>query len=314
MSDPIIEAVAELLSESRAELQAQLDESATALSAQQRSLQDALDCLHTRLDAIGSATTQTVEGALQSVSNMLDQVAAHARTMKELVESRTNDLRGAIGDLEECNAQRAASITKLGERIDAVSDRIDDTESGLLERVDARLQQSDAQVLRLAGLVDGLRTSVAREVRDGRDGEFPPPVPWEAGKAYPQGALVTARGGLFYAKRNTDQDIDGATWLPLARGVDRIEVEHDPDGDDPRTVEIVVTLSDGTATRTATRLPLPLHLGKWLAERHYKLADEVAWNGSTWRAARRSLNETPGASDAWLLVAKSGLRAGKGAA
>lgn len=78
--------------------------------------------------------------------------------------------------------------------------------------------------------------------------------------------------------------------------------------DDPRTYVLRLTLADGEAIEHTFSLPVPLHCGKWDAERAYRLNDMVAWSGNTWCARRETTGEEPGRTDGWRLVAKQGKR------
>lgn len=92
--------------------------------------------------------------------------------------------------------------------------------------------------------------------------------------------------------------------VKAATGIDDIAVEMSGD----RTLRLSVVLTDGRTIAKDVDLPIPIHHGRWENGREYGLGDEVANNGCSWRAKRKTTSEPP--SQDWLLVAKQGSKGG----
>src|SRR5262249_37349732 len=88
------------------------------------------------------------------------------------------------------------------------------------------------------------------------------------------------------------------------------EVRLVPTGD-PRMFLLRSKSFGGDVVDAPLEIRVPVHFGAWNATKLYGLGDEVAWNGCSWRCARRGSDEEPGRSSPWLLVAKQG-RSSKG--
>lgn len=121
--------------------------------------------------------------------------------------------------------------------------------------------------------------------------------------------IVTAVGNVIGALRKETAERITALEAEVAalrgRALRAVEVLAT---DDPRTYVLRLTLADGEAIEHTFSLPVPLHCGKWDAERAYRLNDLTAWSGNTWCARRETAGEEPGRTDAWHLVAKQGKR------
>jgi hypothetical protein len=129
------------------------------------------------------------------------------------------------------------------------------------------------------------------------------------GLAYWGNTLVAHRGGLWQAINNTGEEPGtGNDWRLLANGVS--DISGYVDEDDPRLLTIGHQMSSGATVNLEVRLPLPLHKGRYEPGTEYQQGDEVAWSGSTWRAATATKTEPPSAD--WRLVAKAGERGRRG--
>jgi hypothetical protein len=143
----------------------------------------------------------------------------------------------------------------------------------------------------------------------GDPGLLPEVLLWAPG-TYTRAAAVAHRGGTWQAKCDTHEEPGaGGEWRCIARGIDTMNVE----ATGPRELTLCLRMTDGTELRGAFDHRVPVHLGKWLAERTYAFNDEVAWEGCTWRMTEaQSMGQEPSKSSAWLLVAKQGKRGADG--
>lgn len=137
-------------------------------------------------------------------------------------------------------------------------------------------------------------------------------LPWSVGTIYAGLAVVTHRGGTWQAKCETRSEPGDSSgeWRCLAAGVSAVQITGP--GATPRETMLRVVLSDGSEHAVVLRMQVPVHMGKWEPERTYQVNDEVAWSGSTWRAARELVGTEPGNGEGWLLVAKAGRRGEQG--
>ncbi len=132
---------------------------------------------------------------------------------------------------------------------------------------------------------------------------------WVDGLAYWGNTLVTHRGGLWQAINNTGQEPGlGGDWRLIADGLN--DISGYMAEEDPRLLTLVHEMSGGSIVNLELRLPLPLHKGRYEPGTEYQQGDEVAWSGSTWRAAGTTKTEPP--SPDWRLVAKAGERGRRG--
>jgi hypothetical protein len=123
------------------------------------------------------------------------------------------------------------------------------------------------------------------------------------GVAYQEGTIGTWRGGLWQAWRDTkDVPVEDGGWRLLANGVADVSLIENNAGD---SVSFVMELADQTLVTKHIDLALVKHRGTYDPECEYKLNEEVAWNGSTWRALRSTRGVEPPGED-WRLVAQRG--------
>jgi len=128
---------------------------------------------------------------------------------------------------------------------------------------------------------------------------------YTAGIHYRPGALATHRGGLWQARDDTQAEPGtGLDWRLIANGI--ADLSGSVDENDPRLMTFSMHLASGDQINLEHRLPLPLHRGRYEAGTEYQQGDEVALNGSSWRARETTMTSPPGS--AWLLVAKTGER------
>lgn len=123
------------------------------------------------------------------------------------------------------------------------------------------------------------------------------------GIVYLAGSIVTHRGGTWQALDNTSSEPgDSGLWRLLANGL--TDIGGFMSEDDPRLLTLQHHLASGDTINLEVRLPCPIHRGLWRADAvPYQQGDEVAWNGSSWRAVRETTACPPGPD--WLLVAQA---------
>lgn len=121
------------------------------------------------------------------------------------------------------------------------------------------------------------------------------------GATYEAGDIGTFAGGLWQAKQATPLLPHEApeVWRCLADGVQ--EVRTIANG---RDVTVEVVSSTGTVLASDLHIPYPVHRGTYTEGEVYADGDEVASNGSTWRALRATSTAPPG--DDWQVVAMRG--------
>jgi hypothetical protein len=137
----------------------------------------------------------------------------------------------------------------------------------------------------------------------GPQGLLAPAVTLRDGLEYQEGTIGTYRGGLWQAWRDTKGlPIEDGGWRLLANGVAEAEIVMSATG---KTATIMLAMADNTLITHELELALVEHQGTWDAEREYTLNNEVAWNGSTWRALRSTKGVEPPGED-WRLVAQRG--------
>lgn len=118
---------------------------------------------------------------------------------------------------------------------------------------------------------------------------------------YAMGTVGTWRGGLWQAWRDVKDPpvIDGG-WTLLANGVHDINAYANEE-----TFVLQVDMADNTTASFSADIRTVQHMGAWDVDAEYRVNQEVAWNGSTWRALNTTQGEEPpGAS--WRLVAQRG--------
>lgn len=137
----------------------------------------------------------------------------------------------------------------------------------------------------------------------GPPGLITPAVTLRDGVEYQEGTIGTYRGGVWQAWRDTKGlPIEDGGWKLLANGVAEISLATEVTGE---SAAFLIELSDKTVICKEIELALVKHQGTWEADREYKLNNEVAWNGSTWRALRSTRGVEPPGED-WRLVAQRG--------
>lgn len=121
------------------------------------------------------------------------------------------------------------------------------------------------------------------------------------GASYEAGDIGTFAGGLWQAKQATPLLPHEApeVWRCLADGVQ--EVRTVANG---RDITVEVVRSTGTVLASNLYIPYPVHRGTYAEGEVYAEGDEVASNGSTWRALCDTSTAPPG--DDWQVVAMRG--------
>lgn len=129
---------------------------------------------------------------------------------------------------------------------------------------------------------------------------------WRANKTYPMNSLVVHRGGLWTTPVETSDEPSsvGASWLCLLNGV--FQCDFNVDKGNPRARALSLTLTDGQKVSFDWQEPLSIHCGTYLPDQEYQPGDEVASDGSLWRAINATKMRPPG--EDWLLCASRGAR------
>lgn len=123
------------------------------------------------------------------------------------------------------------------------------------------------------------------------------------GTSYGEGDIGYWRGGLWQARRDTTLTPDhDNSWFLITNGVAEVETSVSPDG---TSGDVAVLFTDGSKRHTSFPLNPIVHLGVWEEGNDYRPNEEVALNGSTWRALRNT-KAPPGDSADWRLVAQRG--------
>lgn len=134
-------------------------------------------------------------------------------------------------------------------------------------------------------------------------GLISPAVTLRSGTEYVEGTIGTYRGGLWQAWRDTkDVPIEDGGWKLLANGVHEVALVDDNSGE---SVSFVVEMTDQTLISKTVELAMVKHCGAYDPDKEYRLNEEIAWNGSTWRALRTTKGVEPPGED-WRLVAQRG--------
>jgi hypothetical protein len=137
----------------------------------------------------------------------------------------------------------------------------------------------------------------------GPAGLVAPAVTLRDGLEYQEGTIGTYRGGVWQAWRDTKGlPVEDGGWRLLANGVADVALIPSTSGE---SVSFVIELADQTLISKEVELALVRHLGTYDPDREYRLNDEIAWNGSTWRALRSTRGVEPPGED-WRLVAQRG--------
>jgi predicted nucleic acid-binding Zn-ribbon protein len=143
----------------------------------------------------------------------------------------------------------------------------------------------------------------------GEPGQIPPPLFLQDDQGAPAGTWGVWKGGLWYARANTEAAPDrDASWILMANGFAGAEFIVTKDGAEG---VLALILSDGARKEFAIPLSPVEHLGPWTAGEVYTLNQEVAYNGGTWRA-RGTTSTEPGKDDKWRLVSQRGKAGPKG--
>jgi hypothetical protein len=116
---------------------------------------------------------------------------------------------------------------------------------------------------------------------------FVPPAAWAAGR-HSGGCVVRHRNGLFFARRDTNDEPPTDAWLPLLVGIAGVAFEWPDD----RTMVLRVELSDGEVVESERDFVVPIARGFWKAEETYREGDRVLRFGD-WQAALPSTGIDP---------------------
>jgi hypothetical protein len=160
------------------------------------------------------------------------------------------------------------------------------------EQVDAMV--ADVMAEHFARLREDLEALIERAVAAKPIPPFVPPPIWTEGK-HGAGTVVRAHGGLFLARRDTDEhpgDDDGS-WLPLIVGLAGFDMRW---VDDHKFV-CMARLSDGRVIETEREIAVPIVRGYWNAEATYMPGDRVFRYGEH-SAIKLSLGVDPTSAEA----------------
>lgn len=116
---------------------------------------------------------------------------------------------------------------------------------------------------------------------------FVPPPVWVAGR-HPAGVVVRHRNGLFYSRRDSDDEPPSDAWLPLLVGIAGVAFQWADD----RTMVLKVELSDGDVIETERDFAIPISRGFWKDGDAYRIGDRVQRFGD-WEAAKPSTGIDP---------------------
>jgi len=123
-------------------------------------------------------------------------------------------------------------------------------------------------------------------------------------KTYAPGDMVRHRGGVFQTWTDTDLNPleKDSGWVCVVNGLHSQELK----AVGQRGRVLAVEMSDGTILHHSWKEPIPLHQGTWDGTKTYEEADEVMWNGCTWRFQEEKGNSEPGTNENWVLVSQRG--------
>jgi hypothetical protein len=152
--------------------------------------------------------------------------------------------------------------------------------------------------------LDGQRGESGQDGDDGLDALEIDPIPFiDDTKRYPRGVWAKHNGGLWRSYETTE-GLKG--WECVVSGTPNVEIIQS----DERTINIVVTKSDGEKVDNIIKFPAMIYRGIW-REGLFEKGDTVTWNGSLW-IAEKDTNIKPGEKDSgWRLSVKKG-QDGKG--
>jgi hypothetical protein len=152
--------------------------------------------------------------------------------------------------------------------------------------------------------LDGQKGESGQDGDDGLDALEIDPIPFiDDTKRYPRGVWAKHNGGLWRSYETTE-GFKG--WECVVSGTPNVEIIQS----DERTINIVVTKSDGEKVDNIIKFPAMIYRGIW-REGLFEKGDTVTWNGSLW-IAEKDTNIKPGEKDSgWRLSVKKG-QDGKG--
>jgi len=175
----------------------------------------------------------------------------------------------------------------------------------LAELFGAAIEAATNPLLARIAALEKAAAIAGRDGRDGRDGDKGPQGDMgpqgDRGPEGPSGASIQGPAGeKGLDGKDGENGRDGLHGL----GFDDLTVTYDGE----QTITMVY--ERGVHRKEfPIHLPIPVHRGKWDAGRVYKVAEEVMWAGSTWRAIEETKAEpgTPAAaSRAWVMVSRRG--------
>lgn len=148
--------------------------------------------------------------------------------------------------------------------------------------------ETEAMLVELLGdHLEQFRADLERMVAAKPLPPFVPPPLWQPGR-HGAGIVVRHRNGMFYARRDTDEEPPSDAWLPLLVGIATVGVEWPTD----RTMALRVELSDGAVIVTEQDFVVPLARGFWKADESYLEGDRVVRFGD-WQAVKASIGIDP---------------------
>ena len=276
------------------------------------------DATATAVDALAARVERHVEQmadaeltlrlGFQDQDQHLTELDQGLETVRDLI---AEDI-GAILRLSENAQVWEAQYRDLAHRLDGVPEQVGDA---IAKAVEAHQEQTQAEQEecvrdRVVGYVDSIRPDLAGPIGPrGPAGMMGRAVHWVSGTLYPEGALVVRRGGIYQAKRPTDEEPgpDSRDWICITNGIEGVHVEADG-----WTLTHVVTDTIGTEHRCVYELPHPNPRKTWDPAVTYSYYDLVIWDGSSWLATQANPKGEPGKSSDWSLLAMRGPRGPKG--
>lgn len=223
--------------------------------------------------------------------------------MHQMFEKMGQKVREMVG---ESLGELRSSLDLLSGRLDSLESREPLAGKDGRDGVDGKDGAPGVEGKDGAPGVDGKDGQDGRDGRDGKDGRdgldaldltVLPAI--DEGKSYSRGTWASHKGGLWVARRST-QGMEG--WECVVSGVASIEAGFKTD----RDFEVLITMSDGSHSRTGKHLPVMLDRGVYRPGMDAKEGDCVSFGGSLW-VAQRDTQDKPGTDDSgWRLAVKKG--------
>jgi len=298
--------LAEKLADELAVLRSALSSGTTRTDATATAVEALADRLERHVEEMADAELALRLGFDDQASRItdLDQGLQTVRALIAEDIGETLDLR-----LGETAQVWEAQYRDLAHRLDGVPEQFSSAIAKAVEDHQDQTQAEQDQAIRtgVCAYVDSIRTDLTGP--RGPEGLMGRAVHWTSGTLYQEGALVVRRGGIYQAKRPTDEEPgpDSRDWICITNGFDRFHV--DADG---WTLTYVVTDTIGTEHRSVYEVPHPNPRKTWDPAETYSYYDLVIWDGGSWLATKANPKGEPGKSGDWTVLAMRGPRGPKG--